>query len=89
MGRWDTPERETGVRQLVGRVAETVRDWGIEGGYFASAEDAAMFHDELAAMLLTQKRGVQFAGVVQRGVRPAGAEGGRPELALGCGHAAA
>ena len=37
------------------RVAETVRDWGIAGGYFATAEDAAMFHDELAHMLLTQK----------------------------------
>ncbi len=29
----DTPERETGVRQLVSRVAETVlRDWGMAGG---------------------------------------------------------
>jgi len=36
-------------------VAETIRDWGIAGGYFASAEDAAVFHDELAHMLLTQK----------------------------------
>jgi ribonucleoside-diphosphate reductase alpha chain len=50
-----SPERETGVRQLVSRVAETVRDWGIAGGYFASDTDAAIFHDELAHMLLTQK----------------------------------
>src|SRR6201996_1144795 len=28
--------RETGIRQLVGRVAETVTTWGIKGGYFAS-----------------------------------------------------
>ena len=54
-GQMDTPERETGVRQLVSRVAETVRDWGMAGGYFASADDAAIFHDELAQMLLTQK----------------------------------
>ncbi|MGB6827049.1 MAG: vitamin B12-dependent ribonucleotide reductase [Terracidiphilus sp.] len=54
-GQMGTPERETGVRQLVGRVVETVRDWGIAGGYFATAEDAAIFHDELAAMLITQK----------------------------------
>ncbi len=54
-GQLGTPERETGVRQLVGRVVETVRDWGIAGGYFATAEDAAVFHDELAHMLLTQK----------------------------------
>ncbi len=54
-GQMDTPERETGVRQLVGRVTETIRDWGIRGGYFASEQDAAAFHDELAHMLLTQK----------------------------------
>ncbi|MFP5237260.1 MAG: vitamin B12-dependent ribonucleotide reductase [Acidobacteriota bacterium] len=54
-GQLDTPERETGVRQLVGRVAETVRDWGIKGEYFASAEDASVFYDELTSMLLTQR----------------------------------
>ena len=54
-GRLGSPERETGVRQLVARVAETIRDWGMAGGYFASAEDASAFHDELAHMLLTQK----------------------------------
>src|SRR6201993_812071 len=35
-GPMGTPERETGVRQLIGRVAETVRDWGLAGGYFAT-----------------------------------------------------
>jgi ribonucleoside-diphosphate reductase alpha chain len=54
-GQLGTPERETGVRQLVGRVADTIRDWGLAGGYFATAKDAAIFHDELAHMLLTQK----------------------------------
>ncbi len=54
-GQIGTPERETGVRQLVGRVAETVRDWGIAGGYFATTVDAGIFHDELAHLLLTQK----------------------------------
>ena len=54
-GQIGTPERETGVRQLVGRVAETIRDWGIAGGYFASAADAEIFHDELANMLLSQR----------------------------------
>ncbi len=47
--------RETGVRQLVVRVAETIRDWGLAGGYFATLEDAAIFHDELVHLLLTQK----------------------------------
>ena len=54
-GQIGTPERETGVRQLVGRVAETVRDWGLANGYFATVDDARVFHDELAHMLLTQK----------------------------------
>jgi ribonucleoside-diphosphate reductase alpha chain len=54
-GQIGTPERETGVRQLVGRVVETIRDWGLAGGYFATPGDAAIFHDELAHMLLTQK----------------------------------
>ena len=54
-GQMDTPERESGVRVLVQRVAETIRDWGLKGGYFATAEDAGVFHDELAHMLVTQK----------------------------------
>ena len=54
-GPLDTPERESGVRALVTRVAETIRDWGIKGGYFRSDDDAAIFHDELAHLLLQQK----------------------------------
>src|SRR5215471_10426626 len=54
-GPLDTPERETGVRQLVSRVAETIRDWGVKGGYFKTADDAVIFHDELAHLLLQQK----------------------------------
>src|SRR5664280_1642941 len=49
-GHVGTPERETGVRQLVARVAETIRDWGLTGSYFATPEDAAIFHDELVHM---------------------------------------
>ena len=48
-------ERETGVRQLVARVAETIRDWGMNCNYFATPEDAAIFHDELVHLLITQK----------------------------------
>src|SRR6201987_5313409 len=54
-GPMGTPERETGGRQLMGRVAETVRDWGLAGGYFATPEDAAIFHDELVHLLVGQK----------------------------------
>jgi len=53
-GKIGTPERETGVRQLVSRVAETIRDWGHAQSYFKTADDAAIFHDELAHILLRQ-----------------------------------
>ncbi len=53
-GTVGTPERETGVRQLITRVAETIRDWGKADGYFHSEEDAATFHDELAHILVRQ-----------------------------------
>src|SRR5215471_20990687 len=51
-GKINTQDRETGVRQLVSRVAETIRDWGHAQGYFKTADDAATFHDELAHILL-------------------------------------
>ncbi|PYY00815.1 MAG: vitamin B12-dependent ribonucleotide reductase [Acidobacteria bacterium] len=54
-GAVGTPERESGVRALVGRVAETIRDWGVNGRYFATRSDADTFHDELAYILLDQR----------------------------------
>jgi len=53
-GKIGTPERETGVRQLVARVAETIRDWGHAQGYFKTTEDSATFHDELVHILVRQ-----------------------------------
>jgi len=53
-GKIGTPERETGVRQLVTRVAETIRDWGQAQGYFKTGDDAATFHAELTHILLRQ-----------------------------------
>jgi ribonucleoside-diphosphate reductase alpha chain len=53
-GKKGTPERETSVRQLIGRVATTIKNWGLRGGYFATPLDAQVFHDELAHLLLNQ-----------------------------------
>ena len=50
-----TDERESGVRALITRVAESIRDWGIRDGYFASPADANTFYAELAHLLLNQK----------------------------------
>ncbi|MBV8897885.1 MAG: vitamin B12-dependent ribonucleotide reductase, partial [Acidobacteriaceae bacterium] len=54
-GRMGSPERETGVRQLVHRVVDTIADWGLAGNYFQSAADGENFRSELAHLMLTQK----------------------------------
>src|SRR6202048_2784431 len=54
-GQVGTPERESGVRALISRVAESIRDWGIRDGYFASQEDADIFFNELTHLLVNQK----------------------------------
>src|SRR6478672_5348963 len=54
-GTLGTSDRESGVRALVSRVAETIRDWGMNGGYFATRADAETFHDELVYILLDQR----------------------------------
>jgi ribonucleoside-diphosphate reductase alpha chain len=54
-GKPNTAERETSVRHLISRVADTIVRWGVEGGYFASAEAKHAFHDELTHLLVEQK----------------------------------
>ncbi|MEW5978355.1 MAG: vitamin B12-dependent ribonucleotide reductase [Acidobacteriota bacterium] len=51
----DGKGRETSVRQLIGRVVDTVSRWGREGGYFASPEEADTFEAELCHLLVEQK----------------------------------
>ncbi|MBX5496908.1 MAG: vitamin B12-dependent ribonucleotide reductase, partial [Bryobacteraceae bacterium] len=54
-GKVGSPERERSVAQLVHRVVDTITDWGIEGRYFKTKEDAENFRNELAHLMLTQK----------------------------------
>ena len=54
-GHIGTPERETSVRQLIGRVVAKIREWGEQGGYFATEEDARAYADELTYLLVHQK----------------------------------
>jgi ribonucleoside-diphosphate reductase alpha chain len=54
-GPLGTPQRESSVRQLVGRVVDTITGWGIKDGYFASGHDSQVFAEELAHLLVTQK----------------------------------
>ncbi|MGZ8571548.1 MAG: ribonucleoside-diphosphate reductase, partial [Actinomycetota bacterium] len=54
-GTLGTPQRESSVRQLIGRVVDTVTGWGRKAGYFASDQDAQVFAEELTHLLVNQK----------------------------------
>ncbi len=69
-GRLQTPERETSVRQLVDRVAQTIADWGRRGGYFASVDDADAFADELTSILIHQRAAFNSPVWFNVGVNP-------------------
>jgi ribonucleoside-diphosphate reductase alpha chain len=53
-GHIGEPDRESSVRQLIGRVVRTITGWGREGGYFATEADGDSFRDELTHILLYQ-----------------------------------
>src|SRR5438876_8360570 len=54
-GHLGTPERENSVRQMIGRVADTITGWGEKDHYFATDEDRQAFHAELTDILLKQR----------------------------------
>jgi len=54
-GEIGTPARETSVRQLIGRVVNTITEWARVGRYFASDEDLQAFSDDLKHILVHQK----------------------------------
>ena len=54
-GPLGTPQRESSVRHMIGRVVNTITTWGRQGNYFASADDAQTFSDELSHLLVQQK----------------------------------
>ena len=53
-GRMTSPERERSVKQMIGRVVDTISGWGRADGYFASEEEAETFESELKAILVNQ-----------------------------------
>jgi len=54
-GQMDTPEREHSVRQLIGRVVETITRWAKDQHYFADDEALQAFSGELKHLLVYQK----------------------------------
>ena len=53
-GKVGTPERESSMRQMVNRVAQTMANWGRKDGYFQSSNDAQIFEEELTHILINQ-----------------------------------
>ncbi|HMC53182.1 MAG TPA: LAGLIDADG family homing endonuclease, partial [Acidimicrobiales bacterium] len=54
-GTLGTPERESSLRQVVDRVAETITGWGVKDGYFIDETEAEAFLAELKHLVITQK----------------------------------
>src|SRR5215471_17224624 len=69
-GKPGTSEREGSVRQLIGRVVNTIVRWGEEGGYFADKASRDAFRDELAHLLVEQKMAFNSPVWFNVGVQP-------------------
>jgi ribonucleoside-diphosphate reductase alpha chain len=69
-GKMGTPDRETSVRQLISRVANTIVRWGEQGGYFADAASREAFRDELTHLLVEQKMAFNSPVWFNVGVQP-------------------
>src|SRR5499427_2870495 len=54
-GQLGSPERERSVKQLIGRVVNTITEWGRAHKYFATDEDLKAFSDDLKHILVYQK----------------------------------
>jgi ribonucleoside-diphosphate reductase alpha chain len=50
-----TPSRERSVKQLIGRVVDTIAGWGTKQHYFATDRDEQAFRAELTHLLVNQK----------------------------------
>ncbi len=53
-GQLGSVTRESSVKQMIGRVAGTIADWGRSRGYFATVQDGDTFETELAYILVHQ-----------------------------------
>jgi ribonucleoside-diphosphate reductase alpha chain len=54
-GTMGTPERERSVKQLIGRVVQTIAEWARRQHYFKSDVDVQAFSDDLKHLLVYQK----------------------------------
>src|SRR5688572_23801381 len=54
-GQIGAPEREKSVKQLIGRVVDTITAWARAQKYFSSEDDLQAFSDDLKHLLVYQK----------------------------------
>ena len=54
-GTLGTPERETSLKQVIDRIADTITAWGVRDGYFVNDQEGAAFRNELKYILLSQR----------------------------------
>ena len=69
-GKPATAQREGSVRQLIGRVVNTIVRWGEECGYFADLASRDAFRDELCHLLVEQKMSFNSPVWFNVGVQP-------------------
>ena len=69
-GPLGSDRRERSVRQLVGRVVDTITNWGMKDGYFVDTDEAQTFRDELTHLLVNQKMAFNSPVWFNVGVEP-------------------
>jgi ribonucleoside-diphosphate reductase alpha chain len=77
-GTLGTPERESSLRQVIDRIADTITDWGVRDGYFVDDDEAETFRDELKYVLVHQRAAFNSPVWFNIGV------GGVPQQASAC-----
>ncbi len=83
-GKLGSPERERSLADLVHRVVDTIADWGLEDGYFATRQDGENFRDELAHMMIHQKAAFNSPVWFNVGVKESRGYGWFADKATGC-----
>src|SRR6202045_3567747 len=69
-GPLNSPRRESSVRQLIGRVVDTIAGWGERQGYFADDAGRDTFKAELTALLVTQRAAFNSPVYFNVGIEP-------------------